>query len=522
MKYQFSDRINLNLWKKKFLLFILLLVILPSILNNHPSRDIYLYDETFYLESADTLSGFQDAASYSFYYKMLSKIWKNPVERYFSNYLVLVLSLCFVFISIAKNSRELLLYSSFLSLIIVSPLIVSAMPFITMFSSVLIALAIYTYYNRRFSAFILISFVLTYARVEFYAFFLLSFVFVFLNLFNKSKKSLILPSLFYLLGLCIAILRNPSSQERAYIAFCQHYAFSKYQRGLYFDDPWTTCDRLLLQDFGIVGDLQKVLLGNFSALLEHIVLNIKSLFEVLAKNLNLPLYFVVTILVLTLFAEVYRLILNIRRRRLVLTLDSIFLFTFLGFSTIGSILYYPRDHYLLQILIVVIFFIKRGAILLEISFVRKKFQQFKKYLVLSGVIIFLLFVGLYFKNHKKMIISGLEKECGVLRLAETIKYLNLKEIHMLSPDGGLCVYLGNKNCENIYPYEKKMKFLDFIEKRKINIILLTEYYEKDAIYRDDSEFKKFRESNYKLNSGTYFEEVLLYTCKARKILVKKE
>ncbi|MCW7470045.1 hypothetical protein [Leptospira kanakyensis] len=522
MKYQFSDRINLNLWKKKFLLFILLLVILPNILNNNPSRDVYLYDETFYLESADTLSGFQDAASYSFYYKILSKIWKNPVERYFSNYLLLVFGLCFILISIAKSSRELLIHTSFLSLVIVSQLIVSAMPFITIFSSILIILAIYTYYQRNFTAFIFVSFVLAYARVEFFSFFILSIVFVFLYFLKKNKKRLILPTSIYLIGFCIAILRNPSSQERAYIAFCQHYAFSKFQRGLYFDDLWTTCDGLLLQDFGHSGTLSKVLFGNIPAFLEHAFLNIGLLLEVIAKNINLPIVFVLIVLVMIFLAEMYRLAVSIRRRRLSLFLDSVFLWVLFGFSIVGSILYYPRDHYILQILVVLLFSAKRGMHFLKVSFVRKKIRQYKIYLLTFGFIIFMMLISLYFKNQKKMTISGLEKECSVLRLVETIKYLNLNENNILSPDGSFCVYLGEKNCENVYSYEKNKNFQEFIKERKVNIIILTEYYEKNTIYRDDSEFRKFIESNYKLNENISFEEVSLYTCKARKILLKKK
>lgn len=522
MYYQFLNKLNRGLFKKKLILLILFLIILPNILNNHPTRDIHFYDETFYLESAEQLEGFQDASAYSLFYKILSKIWKNPVDRYFSNYLLLVFGFCFVFISIAKNNKDLIIYSIFLSLIVTSELIVSALPFITIFSSILIVWLIHSFFNRQLSLFVFLIFVLAYTRVEYYFLFLSSILFILPITLNNRRRNYKkwIPLLVYLLGFLIAIANNPSTQDRAFIAFCQHYAYSKFQRGLYFDDPWTTCDGLVSQDFGSAGSMYAVLTGNIHALSEHIYVNIRFFFETFGKHLNIPQGVVLLFFIIIISLEILRMVRNLRLRRNFPSLRSLFLFVLLVFSSIGTILYYPRDHYLLQISVVLVFFIRRGAQYLEIRKVKKYIINKKIHLYCLGFVTVVFLLGLFLKNQKKMILSAFGDNCSNVRLIETLKYLKLPKYNVLSPEGGFCIYLGKVDCKVLLPYEKKSGFQNFISKSEVNVIIMSDYYQKNELYRDDIEFQIFLKNQYFVNTETKFEKLETYTCPSRVILVK--
>ncbi|EOQ87853.1 putative membrane protein [Leptospira yanagawae serovar Saopaulo str. Sao Paulo = ATCC 700523] len=408
----------------------------------------------------------------------------------------------------------------FLFLILVSPFIVSIWPHITLFSSVILFLLVYSYLNKKLSLFVLLSFVLAYTRVEFFAFAVISVIFTFPFLFDRRRLGAWSSLLVYCLGILALIFNNPTTQSRAYIAFCQHYALSKFNKGVYFDDPWTTCDLLIEKDFGKAGQIKEIIFGNFSALLDHFSSNLVDFFKVLSTRLNVPTFIVFVLIFFMVSFELFRLKRSITKKRLIPTFQSLALLFLLVLTLFGPIFYFPRDHYLIQVLVVALVFVKRSLILFKLNFIRAFPFKFKKIFIIIGLVLIAFFANWSIKSFKTLRNSSLIDECSMVRLVEMVKYEGMLSYSILNPEGDFCVYLKNVPCKTTFPFEKKQNYFGFLEDRNINMIILTDYYKNSPIYKEDKEFKQFLSNGYVVNDKISFRESPLVNCKTRKVLIR--
>ncbi|MCW7461850.1 hypothetical protein [Leptospira limi] len=497
------------------------LILLPNILTYERQRDIQLYDETFYLESGNHITDVQDGVSYFTYYKLLNFFFKNPVDRYFVGYVLLVYLVSFAFIFTANTTRELFVNISFLAILLTSPLVLSAMPFITLFSSFLLLILIYAFYHKKYVLFLILGFVLAYARVEFFGYALFSIFFILPYLIKNKNKTNLSIYITFCIGLIVSYFKNPSSHERAYIAFCQHYAFSKFNKGLYNDDPWTTCGSLILKDFGREGHMEDILFGNFAVLLEHMGSNLIELFKIVSVKFNVPVLIVVILAVVVLSFEFLRVIRNVNKKRWSGLSQSLLVLALMSVTMFGPIFYFPRDHYLIQIFVVFLTLSKRNSVIIKNIFISlgKRFDFRLIISVILVVVFYLFFTGI--KSFKKLRDSSLTNECGTLRLIETFKYAKLGKINVLNPEGDFCAYFGKETCKSILPYEKQNNFNQFIETKNVNVIIYTDYFDHNPEYREDDEFKSFVRNQFKINSKIKFIEDPMFTCKYRKVLIRE-
>lgn len=156
------------------------------------------------------------------------------------------------FLFAARSKKELIFIISFLVLLFSSRFISDLWPFITLLSSILLIWLFISFRSKYYHLTILLCFLLVYTRVEFlFLYYLLFFLILYKTWKKKEEKySVISRYILYFIGLAIILTNNPSDGDRSFLAFCQHYALSKSLRFLYFSDPWTTCDSLLVTDFG--------------------------------------------------------------------------------------------------------------------------------------------------------------------------------------------------------------------------------------------------------------------------------
>ncbi|TGL40790.1 hypothetical protein EHQ45_03280, partial [Leptospira bourretii] len=119
---------------------LVLLFLLSNSLFIKPDRDILFYDETNYLEGGNQKFAFVDSAVYRLHYKILSKFIKDPIDRYFINYQLLVFLFGVCFLLVARSKKELILIVSFLILLFSSRFLSDLWPFITLLSSIWLVL----------------------------------------------------------------------------------------------------------------------------------------------------------------------------------------------------------------------------------------------------------------------------------------------------------------------------------------------------------------------------------------------
>ena len=144
---------------------------------------------------------------------------------------------------------------------------------------------------------------------------------------------------------------SPVSNNRSIIAFHQHYLYAKWLDGSFEGNPWTDSTGAFSAVFGASETLGQVIMANPGAFLDHILGNI--------ERLPVRLLGLLRISGLIWAAFVVGSVLVLYRVRIVRVSRVRFIAVgaFILPSMIFSVLLFPRDHYLLQVLAPLFFLI---------------------------------------------------------------------------------------------------------------------------------------------------------------------
>ncbi|TGL17887.1 hypothetical protein EHQ47_19365 [Leptospira bourretii] len=500
---------------------LVLLFLLSNSLFIKPDRDILFYDETNYLEGGNQKFAFVDSAVYRLHYKILSKFIKDPIDRYFINFqlLVFLFGVCFLFV--ARSKKELILIVSFLILLFSSRFLSDLWPFITLLSSIWLVLLYISFRANHDFLSIIFCFLLVFTRVEFLClYYLLFFLILYKSWGVKRKKgSLFLKFFLYLFGFIIILTHNPSDGERSYIAFCQHYAFSKFVRNVYMEDPWTTCGLLLTKDFGDAKNLLDLWMLNPKHFGFHLFYNLDLFLKKIQELFLIPPVVGIVFIFSFLFFEIkgFIQICFLRKKRKIA--NHLLLYVLLGISFVTILVIFPREHYILHFLVSIV------LLSIQQKNFHKIFRTLKSnpiwlYFVVPIVVVILL--TFYFQKAKTIRSVALRNPCSNIFTLQVLRNLELKTYNILAFDGSVCAYLPNANCKQFQISDKNVSFDQFLEQNRINVLILSDHWDRDQKYIKDSEYHFFISHSYKTKTtGDLFELNQFSLCPNRKILLKK-
>lgn len=493
--------------------FILIVSGILFTLGLEDTLDIYWNDEGYYLFAGRfLLSGDFPAwfgILYSFWYWILNIFNNDPVSLYYLNYKLLTIIAPVIFFILLRSYKVNTLVSFILGLtFLISTHNVTVWPKVSHFTIIIISIMLIIITNlKRTESRLFISLTgvlfLMYIRPEFIlTFFALIILFIYFYYQNSINRALTLKyvSIFFAIAICSVLYFGvPFSFERSFVAFKQHFAYVEFLRfgGDFY--PWLDYEIVINENFPGAGSLFESMMINPAALINHIYYNAQSyLFhlsegvaEILipGKILTVPLSVKALLLFGLFFIFVYilktknlltdftgRIKANLSSNKFVIHLITLLFVP----SFVASFIYYPRNHYLIiQIYLIILVF--AFILFANQGFISKK----RSYGLMALIIVLYSLVNPkaadYFTGNK-------------MYVKQTIEYLtNLdikKQVNLLDK-GERLIYFLPENYTNYDIDNRKISLSEFFEVNDINMIYLSHKILHSKVNRQDNEWQEF-------------------------------
>lgn len=476
--------------------------------------DIGLYDESLYLYHGVELFKLgvppaEGAPLYALWYFLLSLIQPNRISLYYLSYKLSIILLPLFAYAVMRSKRA----SVVVSLLAAWVLLVSrentlAWPRVSHYALFLILVTLWLIKRERtllWNGLIASAgaLLVAYIRPEYflaYGLFILLCAFLLARSPQKAGKKkvpgLVLVGLFSLAVL--SILGIPETQERSFLAFGQHFAVNWVSWKRSAIDPFTNWGEIITGNFGPVQSIAGALVGNPLLFLKHVatnllhfVINAPQIF--LPENITLRTFTSILLIVLVLSALIVYFVNvsykdtvarhleavrnKLREQNAFVILAGIFLLP----PLLSIALIYPRDHYLLLVLVPLV--VLTGALFSA--------QHLEQTIAVTKPLA-LLCIALLVVTPK---IGG---EIAVVQRPNldtiwAIQSLNIEDpVNVLEAEGGYYIYLGD-NFLRVAEYEKDTGFGNFREGQHIEMVVLSNALLNDARFQNDPEWQAFLE-----------------------------
>jgi len=476
--------------------------------------DIGLYDETHYLRNGLDLpkvglppaDGWpRGAPLYAVWYWLLSLIFPDPVELYYANYkatVVLPALACFFFLRTSHVARTVSVVLSIYVLFFNGNLAVWPRVSHLALTILLCGLALAAWMRSRVSkgsVCLLTALCVSYVRPEFFLTFLCMcclVVWLFLRSPPGIRRSLSVPVLVSVTGsaLLLLFLGIPfASMDRSWLAFNQHYALNAANAAASEINAWTNTDRFVKADFPHATSVGEAVRENPGAFGKHVMKNlsvapgsIRSLFllpfrRTYPTNRHQIAWSILAVLVV--LAVTYVLTRGARRvwKRLwrltrASTFPAVILLFFLLPPILSSVIFYPRDHYLLFLLLLPI---QCAAV-----FCRTGCAGQGDTLHAVAVCVLAVFIG------PSPAAMG-PKPRPNLAVIDVLRAHPLDHpVNILEAEGEYGVYVGD-NYHRVPEYAKRSGFNTFVWEESIDMIVVSELLKKDPRFSEDPEWLHF-------------------------------
>lgn len=422
---------------------------------------ILLWDETVSLEKGIDGSfsyfNYESSPLYAHFYQFLGLFAEDPKELYLLNHGVLFFSFLFLLALTVMVYTNKLIFAFIIAALFVYLPGYHIWPRVNFFTCIyLLVLLLAIYPIKRFSIKVAIttvaSYLLIFLRPEF---FLSFYIFYFLGvgmliyaIHNYYKKNEWKSDTTYLLTVLVAvsilmmffITPSVSDSDRSFIAFSQHYSLGVHQAEGLETSPWHIHKIIKDRDFPGADSLFSALQINPNAFIGHVI-----------NNLTKCLLFCLGIIG---FIYLYMAIANRKILPKRWSPDAIILMGFLAPIVLGVLLIYPRLHYLLVMLILLVIF--------TALFFKKRSLSNKRIAISLTSLLLILFI-----LPPNRVLPNKDVENQLAMLGEIEKELSLGDV--LGADGGLCVYLNT--CQSSIGVDKEVT-TDWI-KENIDTIFIT-------------------------------------------------
>lgn len=467
--------------------------------------DINLYDESSYLYQGVTLmsAGLPSAESaplYAIWYFFISLFEPNRISLYYLNFkLMTILPPVLVYTLLRRNRVSVL--TSFIiswSLLLLRANAYTGIKVSHFALIVILSIFILVSYTRSHlwaSFFASIgALIVSYVRPEYFLAYMLSLLLFILAivLYYRKQKRLPLTSLsvYALISiLLLGVFGSPLSGSRSMVAFGQHFSLHWVSWTGSDINPWTNWQTIVSQNFGSASNIWVAFVNNPSAFLKHVTYNLWEFIKYFSTQI-LPSFFprdifskcVVALSFIGLcVANIANIRKNFLEHRNLLILIGLFLLP----GLVSVVVIYPRAHHILLLGVLTIVLM---AILLDSHPLEQKasesqaIQVSHKQLLLLGSLMIALTP--YFSGQ----VNTKRPNLNTIRF---IQSLRIEEpVNLLEAEGGFHYYLDD-NFHRVAEYEKNTDFDRFLQKKNINMIVVTEVLLEDTRFRDDTNWRDF-------------------------------
>jgi hypothetical protein len=498
-------------FRKRFLQVtpvLLLSFVLLKLLYGLPDVfDLSVADEAFYLNSARTGVLRADGFLYLLWLRGLLGVM-DPISAYYTNLIVLIIFFsiaAFLWFRVSSGSTSVGLILAVL--MTVSTMNTVGWPYITRLSAAILMLAatgisIVQKPDSRFMIAMPAALILSYIRPEFAMAGMLFGAFALYYSWRNRKAE---PKSSWVLAivsaglLLLLIVVSPVDHSRSMVAFSQHYALDLHEIGMWPEEPWATGNQLMERDFPGASSFVEAMVTNPAAVIGHVWRNALRLpFEIIeaVRPYWLTGIFWKFLIALSFTGLMLRLLLMLRPTRewkkdITRLTEGGILLLFLLPLIVSILIIYPRQHYLIMILPIVVGF----------GVWRLKLPVSRQVGVGAAAVIFSLFFAYWMPWTANLrpgfrFPSSVQSShgAGLCTLRDRVDALNLlkkeRSFTLLSPLGMLQPYL-NEGWTEILHYAKSTSFLEFLARESITAIWVNSDLMNDVRFRDDDQFKTF-------------------------------
>ena len=484
------------------IIFVLLLVAgIVFTAGFEDSFDISLYDESAYLYSGvnffkasaprqvewETVGGgvvglppLEWAPLYSLWYYVISIFQPDRIGLFFFNFRLLTIIPPVIFYILFRSYGVSAVTSAAASSIFIfTPANYSIAPKVSHFALcvILSATALAGRTSSILSAVLVSLFgamMVTLIRPEYCLSFFISLVLFIMLLFferqalSKRKAIVLITCALAFTIIFIAMVNILIHGERSMCAFGQHFSYNWLKSKHFIMDHWTEWKEVMATVFSGADSVAEAFYNNPAAFLCHMADNEN---ELIGK---IPVFSIVVIACS--FIYYYpRVRSNFFEYRNFLVLCCIFIIP----GIVSTIVIFPREHYLLLSggLVAAV------SIVLLFSDISGRSKPLIEKLVPLLLIAIAMIPFLRFVN-EKLPRPNLETIKAIRTLKITVP------VNLLEAEGGYDIYLGD-NYRRVAQYSKNQNFNRFMVERKINMIVISNVFQKDVRYREDREWRRF-------------------------------
>jgi hypothetical protein len=478
--------------------------------------DLPLNDEVFYIYRGLIIpfTGWHNSdwgMLYSLWYWMLSFINSDPVALFYMNFkITAIIPPLLFFILLRKNKVQTataLLISWMLMISLGNLMTIPRVTHLGLFLIITPMFFINPEKKMLVSGWFLIIFLLiaSYVRPEFMLAALLAFGFMGYHSLRKYK--LYNPGLliFGWLGVVLSFVtlafffELPWLQDesrRGFFALCQHFAYNYASWHPGTGNSWYLTPEIIHKVFGQADSYSDLISENPIMLLKHMGYNMLLFVQyifgitfihnrlILADHTRVQMYFEGLMLFLCFLGWIIWACLNNKdlvKRNFRSNRKLFLLFSFIGLpSVIGSIIIYPRWHYMIVVVYMLLAFI---SILI---FSRNKRNRDLKSLFLAGFIIFMLtrtFSTAWYDTSDKIPQTGIRQEVKkvVLEIRKNIDTGRAAHF-ILDSQNGLAIYL-MPEVNPVYDYRKTANLSNFLLGNRIDMVLIDGNFKQSVPYK---------------------------------------
>ncbi len=484
--------------------------------------DILFWDEANYLNSGKLMFdkfNRQWGPAYAVWYKLLSLFQQDSLDLYYLNYrlMTILISVGFFLLLALSNIRFWVAFGVGL-LFLFADINLPVWPKISHYCVFvfIMGVAVMRFLPStvlKLSFMLPVSLYIAYARPEFYLTFVGIFVLIPFSIWvdasSRNKRSIFLSAIIIALTIAVhLIMGNPLFNfqgDRSALAFAQHFMLNYFQWNNIDQDFWITWMPYFEKEFGNAPSLKAAFQANGDLFIRHIVNNVQqyvtSAYRLYSdvmlpeKLIPLPQKARVAILVFggaistiwlgkSIFTSA--LLSNLRRNMLVIVL----LMLFVAPSLAASVTIYPREHYMLLHVPIVILM----ACLLFFSQPDERPDKMWHNQLLSIVILIVSWILMpspkdydYFDLWRK------EHSLANLKTVEKLRSYNFKPpVRLLENEGGMNLFLTD-NYIWIRGFMQQEPWTEYIANQRVDIIYVTPSLEKYPTLKADTTWPMFRD-----------------------------
>lgn len=526
---------------------ITLIAILIKLLGNLPDYlDVLFLDDSFYMMAGVKFfdlpyKAFGQLYRFRFW---LMHLWEQDlVGLYYLNYkLSLILSPLLLYFFLRRVRLSVIFALIIAVFFSISAVHVTTWPRVShmCIEMILLALILSTYikstYNQLF-LFVITAFFMSFVRNEFFvSYLMLLFLFIGWGMVQIVKGKRISLFLYFLVigALYFVVtkkLGNPMMGDgagRAIVAFGQHFAYNYVTWNNLTEPFWVTWMDIMQHVFGDLVDFKTAFKENQELLIKHVFSNVKNFFliqsnnigDVILPNALVKIHPAIKIIGAALVFIILRFKFKNTQAIQDLKTNNVLFFGFVITIILlptfaASILIYPRDHYLvMQMLLVVMFLV------ILIKQIDIKLQLPPVVILSFMVVLFLLSPKAdkyaYFNLLRKN--EGTPNKMAIKKLNEIYKQQDT--LVVFEHEGGLINFIKGDDSKKKWLSRLGMDtaFVPYILKEKVNVIYYTDFLSLDPKIKNDSTWQKLIQNPSSLD---FIKVELENSPKDRYLLIKK-